>query len=374
MIRRLTLLVPILVGAACSDVGVGPGGPPGTLPPAASTCVIEGESPVSGGVRKDQIPALSNPTFVDLESTEFGYLDDSDRVLGLRWGGEWVAIPLNVLRFHEIVNLNGMGDNLAVTYCPLTGTGIAFERSAVKGAEFGVSGLLWRNNLVMYDRAGDESLWVQMRGRSDCGTSEGTVLTALPISDMTWEAWKWLHPQTLVVSENTGHDIAYTANPYSDYERADAPPLFFVERDERRPFKERVLGIPGGNGSATAIPFGVLAGDERAVLDLVVPAGGGADGFSVVVFWDRLGQTAEAFYSAPDWKGGGVAPGTETRFQVENGRFVDELTGSEWRIDGLAVSGPAAGSRLVEVDGSMIAFWFAWAAMNPGTELVTDLP
>lgn len=373
MPRTVSVLGAIAFLAACEDVPVGPGGGDRDLPRAASTCVIEGESPVSGGVRKDQIPALSNPAFVDLESTEFGYLDDGDRVLGLRWGGEWVAIPINVLRFHEIVNLNGIGENLAVTYCPLTGTGIAFDRSAVDGVEFGVSGLLWRNNLVMYDRSRDESLWVQMRGGSDCGPSEGTSLEPVPIADMTWEAWKWLHPQTLVVSENTGHDIAYTANPYADYERIDSPPLFFVGRDDRRPFKERVLGIPG-EGGGTAVPFGALSGHEKAVLHLVVPGADGADGPSVVILWDRLGETAEAFHSVPQWVGGAVVPGTPATFRVEGGRFVDDQTGSEWQIDGFASSGAAHGSRLIEVEGSMIAFWFAWAAMNPETELVTELP
>lgn len=363
------------MGLACSDGGgsdpTGTGGNRGT-PARAGSCVIEGEAPRSAGTVKDGIPALSNPSLVDPGAPAADYLEEEDRVMGLFWDGEWVALPLNVMRWHEIVNLTKGSVALAVTYCPLTGTGMAFDRGPVNGAEFGVTGLVWRNNLVMYDRSRDESFWPQMRSRADCGVSTGTVLPQLPVAEMTWAGWKRLHPDTRVVSSETGWDRDYTENPYDGYEKIDAPPLFEANGDGRRPPKERVLGIPDGHGGGVAIPFGVLASRSRAAVHLPLPDGAGGSRGSMVIFWDRDTESAEAFLATPDWV---TDPGSQDppRFEVQDGVIVDSLTGSVWTVDGRAVEGPATGSRLREVPESLVAFWFAWVSFNPGTDLVTSL-
>jgi len=369
----MTIIFLTALGVACTDSGVAVGGPgpgSGNFPPSTGgVCLVEGEAPRYGGVAKDGIPALSNPTMVLPDDPLASYVLDEDRIIGLRYGGEWIALPLPVMRYHEIVNLDGGENRLAITYCPLTGTGLAFDRSRIGGAEFGVSGLLWRSNLVMYDRSSGESLWPQMRGRADCGPATGTVLTPQPVSDMTWRAWKELHPDTRVISENTGWKRDYRENVYEDYERIDAPPISNIIPDLRREPKERVLGIPHPEGG-TAIPFGVLPSNALAVLSLSVPAGIiSPDGTPVVVFWDGSKRAMEAFHAVPDWSIELGAAGSEVVFEVENGRIVDSVTGSYWEVDGRAVEGPAAGSKLTEVVGSMTAFWFAWAVFNPDTDL-----
>ena len=95
-------------------------------------------------------------------------------MIGVEVDGEYIAVPHNILWWHEIANFDELG--LAVTYCPLTGSSIAFHRSGVDGAQFGVSGLLYKNNLVMYDRTavdGEDSLWPQMLAGGFCGPAEG---------------------------------------------------------------------------------------------------------------------------------------------------------------------------------------------------------
>jgi hypothetical protein len=186
---------------------------------------------------------------------------------------------------------------------------------------------------------------------------------------MTWGAWKRLHPETRVVSRETGWSRNYGANPYEDYERIDAPPFSDIRPDARRQPKERVLGIPTNLGGF-AVPFGVFPADSNAVLHVLVPGGGAAaQGTGVIVLWDAVGQTAEAFYPTPEWSLTPAPGGSDVTFVVEGDLFVDSLTGSLWAVDGRAVGGPAVGSSLREVRGSMVAFWFAWAAFYPDTEL-----
>ncbi|MBT8398086.1 MAG: DUF3179 domain-containing protein [Gemmatimonadetes bacterium] len=360
-----------LAGFACTNSPLATGGPgngSGNSPiDTGGLCLIEGEPPRSGGVVKDGIPALSNPTMVSPDDPLASYVEDGDRIIGLYYADEWIALPLAILRSHEIVNLDGGSLRLAVTYCPLTGTGMGFDRHRIGENEFGVSGLLWRSNLVMYDRSTGESLWPQMRGRADCGPATGTILTPYPVSDMTWRAWKELHPDTKVISENTGWPRNYRENNYADYERIDAPPISTIIPDLRRQPKERVLGIPHPGGG-TAIPFNVLPANSKAVLRLTIPGGDIAPGgVEVVVLWDGEKQAGEVFYDSPIWSV--EVGGPDPEFYVENDRFVDSATGSLWEVDGRAVEGPASGSRLTEVIGSMTAFWFAWAAFNPDTEL-----
>jgi hypothetical protein len=123
----------------------------------------EFQTQVFSAATRDGIPALTDPELVTPDSPWVEYLLPTDRVIGLEIDRQFLAVPHNILWWHEIVNFNDLG--LAVTYCPLTGSSMVFRRDVVQGAEFGVSGLLFKNNLVMFDRAavgGEDSLWPQM--------------------------------------------------------------------------------------------------------------------------------------------------------------------------------------------------------------------
>jgi len=317
--------------------------------------------PSEAATRPDAIPALTNPTLVPADHEDASYLSDDDRVIGLLVDGAPLAIPLNVARWHENVNIDFEGERLAVSYCPLTGTALTFDRSVLDGAELGVSGLLFRNNLVLFDRgSADRSFFPQMMRSAPCGplARRGLELPMVASWEMRWDAWKRLFPETPVLSSRTGFGRSYTTNPNLEYEQIDNPrTLFPLTHDPRRPPKERVLGIPAGGDGGPVLPFGELDRWERAAIPL--PAGSGG----IVVFWDRAAEAALAFRSWLD--------GESLTFSATEGGYVDDQTGSTWRLDGLAVSGPSAGRRLTPIAESYVAFWFAWADMHPETVVWT---
>lgn len=316
-------------------------------------CSIRLDRLVSGGVPKDGIPALTNPQLGTADEAGWG---DAVRVIGLVVDGQPVAVPHDVLWRHEIANFDFAGLKLAVTYCPLTGSSMAFDRKNAGGSAFGVSGLLYQSNLTMYNRSNPESLWPQMNRAAGCGADNGVQLSMYPVLEVTWAGWRALQPDTRVVTRNTGYNVSYASYPYGDYERIDNPRLLQpLPIDERRPPKERVLGIPDGDGGL-ALPFGEL--DALGPLAAVHEEVGGRP---VVVFWDRGKGGAAAYYAERD--------GNPVRFAVDSDAIVDTESGSTWRLDGRAAAGAHAGAQLEAVPDAYVAFWFAWALFQPETRL-----
>ena len=303
------------------------------------------------------IISLQDPPFIPADHADASYVADNERVVGFILEGEPLAIPLNVLRFHEVVNLTRATASLAMTFCPLTGSSLVFDRSGLGGVEMGVSGLLHFNNLVMYDRAEPASFFTQMRGgAATCGPSArtGASLSVVPSVEIRWDAWKRLHPNTVVVSQDTGDFSfgSYEVNIHADYERIDNPFLLIpFPIDPRLPPKERVLGVPIGGDGGLAFAFEELRRQDRQAVSALNGSG--------VVFWDRSADAAMAFSTQVD--------GQELSFATTANGFVDVETGSDWRFDGLATSGALAGRRLEQITGAFVSFWFAWAAFFPET-------
>jgi len=339
-------------------------------PELSRVCQLTSGNVFDGGPGPDGIPSLVNPTLVSIQDADAGYMDDyaqransqpwapSARVVSLLVGTEAIAVPHNILWSHEIANIDLANRRLAVSYCPLTGSAIVFDASAAETRRFGVSGLLYQNNLIMFDEESG-TLWPQMCRRAASGEKEGTQLQMIPAVEMDWEAWKALHPDGRVVSSKTGYvDRDYTLYPYGDYEISDR--LLFPMPDGidgRLPEKERVLGIPMGGGGV-AVPFSRLQSlGAKAVLELTVERS------DVIVFWDASGRSAAAYRppAGTSW--------TADAFSVEDNKIVDVETGSEWTVEGLAVSGARAGDALDPVPGTFVAFWFAWAAFQPETAI-----
>ena len=322
------------------------------------TCSIPESQIVSGGVPIDGIPAMSDPTLVSPDHADATYVRSWDLVIGIEIDDTHIAVPHNILWWHEIVNFSVFSTPLAVTYCPLTGSSMVFDRTAAGGAEFGVSGLLFQNNLILYDRSEERSLWPQMLRGARCGPRDGQVLEMVPSIEMRWDAWVELHTDTKVVSITSSLNRNYQVYPYGDYESLNNTRTLFPQGDfdGRRPPKERVLGIPYANGGGLAFPFTALdSGGDRLVVN------SRAAGEDIVVFWDHDSQAAVAFE--------GTLEGQTLEFELSDGRYVDVQTGSEWTLDGRAVSGDLEGRRLVQVANAYVAFWFAWAAFVSGTDL-----
>ena len=199
-----------------------------------------------------RVPAILTPRFVP--TGEATFLQDADRVLGLTLGAEAKAYPIKILNWHEIVNDTVGGTAVVVTYCPLCGTGIAFE-ATLQGDRhtFGVSGLLYQSDLLMYDHQ-TESLWSQISMHAVAGPLTGQRLTPIFLEHTTWAAWRTAHPTTLVLSTKTGSFRNYDRDPYTGY--AENRELFFdtAHFDPSYHPKEWVVGIEL-NGVAKAYPF-----------------------------------------------------------------------------------------------------------------------
>lgn len=212
---------------------------------------------LSGGPPRDGIPSIDKPKFWDVAKADT-FLKDDDVVLGLEYEGEGRVYPLRILNWHEIVNDTVKGTPILITYCPLCYTGIAFER-AINGVplEFGVSGKLYNNNLLMYNRPNEaikeESLWSQLLGEAVTGPLTGTKLKQITIDTIRWSDWKKKHPNTMILSTDTGFSRNYNVNPYGNYE-FDPEIIFPVTaKDERLPPKAKIYGIEI-SGKAKAYP------------------------------------------------------------------------------------------------------------------------
>jgi len=209
-----------------------------------------------GGPPRDGIPAINKPRF--LASAEAEFLQDQDYVLGLKLNSVTRAYPIKILNHHEIVNDTFGNQKILVTFCPLCGTGIAFEPEAKgKLLKFGVSGLLYNSDMLLYDLE-TKSLWSQIQGKAISGPMRGALLRTLPITHTTWGDWRHRHPATQVLSTSTGYLRNYQRNPYGDYAR-NTDIYFPVGHLSRRYHpKERVIGIEV-NGKYRAYPFSELA-------------------------------------------------------------------------------------------------------------------
>ena len=162
-----------------------------------------------GGPPKDGIPAIDKPDFTSAGLATF--LRDDDTVLGMVRGGVARAYPVRILNWHEVVNDRFDQDAVVVTYCPLCGTGVAFDaRIDGRVLSFGVSGLLYNSDVLLYDRQ-TQSLWSQLLAQAISGPMKGRRLAMLPLTHTTWVDWRKSHSATQVLSTNTGQTRSYEA-------------------------------------------------------------------------------------------------------------------------------------------------------------------
>ncbi len=263
---------------------------------------------LDGGPPRDGIPALDSPQAVPVAEADW---DDTEIVVGVALGDQARAYPVSILNWHELVNDTLDGRPILVSYCPLCGTALVFDRK-VDGQvrTFGVSGLLYQSDLLLYDRE-SQSLWSQISASAVSGPARGMRLRVLRSASMRWKDWKARHPQTSVLSRVTGHRRDYARNPYAGYSNSEAL-MFSAPRDARYHPKMPTLGIRLPEGPARAYPAVEL---ERA--------GGRVDetfaGYAVSVRYDAASQVFD-------------------------------------------VKAPA---ELEIIEG----FWFAWAAFHPETSV-----
>ena len=174
---------------------------------------------LGGGPAKDGIPAVDDPSFVPI--ADFGNPDDVQALLVVG-DTEVKAYPYNILVWHEIVNDTIDGTPIAVTFCPLCGSAVVFERMLPGGqvTTFGVSGGLLESNMIMFDRA-TETLWQQSTGRALAGEHYPHELELHPFQLLTVGNIKDLYPGAVIQSDDTGFERDYSRNPYSGYDQSD---------------------------------------------------------------------------------------------------------------------------------------------------------
>lgn len=267
-----------------------------------------------GGPGKDGIPAFINPEFLTREEAD-SFLEDSNRVIALQIGSVAKAYPIRILNWHEIVNDYFGNLPVTITYCPLCGTGVAFDsRLDGKVYNFGVSGLLYNNDLIFYDYE-TESLWLQIEMKAITGKHKGKKLKPIPILHTTWGNWKRKHPETVVLAPDIGMKQNYAFNPYREYQASEGLMFPVGKRDARYHPKEMVMGIKI-NGEAKAFPFSELKKSPESF-------GSGVGGTPVIVNFDEDTSTAS-------------------------------ITG----MDGKPLN-------------TIVGFWFAWYAFNSDTLVYT---
>ena len=357
MKNKLFLLVCAVVLFSCSSTSTeetkDPMDPQGGDPNTSKEWSVPITEVLDGGPGKDGIPALENPDFIGAQNA--GFLKDDDLVIGFKNGDDVRAYPHIILDWHEIVN-DTIGDVvLAVTYCPLTGTGIGWNRK-IKGKEttFGVSGLLYNTNLIPYDRA-TNSNWSQILNESVNGSLLGEKVNLIKLVETDWKTWKILYPSTKVVGLNTGFSRTYGTSPYGDYSTNDNRFLFPVSKDDRLPLKERVHAIVDDEDSkvyqfSNFTSTNIFKDSFQAKDYLII----GNENF-IISFELTEGQNILGY----DY----IYDGTSDI-------VVQDSNGNQFNIFGEVVSGPAIGTKL-KSSASFMAYWFSVPAFYE-TEIYTD--
>lgn len=319
--------------------------------PGNSDWLIPSNEIFDGGPGKDGIPALTNPNLTDINS--ISYLNDNDLVIIVKEGEEVRIYPHPILDWHEIINDKIGNRSFALTYCPLTGSGISWNR-IIDGVEttFGVSGLLYNTNLIPYDRL-TNSNWSQMKMQSVNGKLISTLAKTFPIIETSWLTARTLYQNSRVVSTNTGHSRNYGQYPYGNYRTNHSSLIFPVNNtDNRLNAKERVLGV-----------FNNSLQKAYRILDFQEPS----------VFIDEFGGTRFLVYG--DNKNNLI-----TAFELNNSFLektfkksslslpfiIEDDSGNHYDIFGKSRE---SGKPNLITAKSFIAYWFAWAAFYPNTEL-----
>jgi hypothetical protein len=327
---------------------------------------IRVEEVVWGGVLYEGIPALDHPKTVSADAAD--YLQAEEPVFGIELGGAARAYPLRILDWHEMANDTLGGVRFSLAYCTLCSAGIPYAALASDGVsyDFGSSGLLMRSNKLMVDRQ-TRSLWNQFTGRPVLGPLADTEvhLDRLPVVVATWQVWKARHPDTTVLSIDTGFERDYGLGAaYGGYFESDE--TMFPVRTTRTVLeqKQRVFGIElGGVAKAYALDeliYERVINDELGGWPLVLVATS-----SEIRVSGKSQRKGEAHYTA----GATVRAYTGTKIPVpfsmdERGRVLD-MRGIPWKVTEEALVG-TGGERAERLAG-VLSYWFAWNAYHPQT-------
>lgn len=302
-----------------------------------------------GGVRRDGIPPLKNPETIPV--SQAGYLADSDIVFGVEFGGQSRAYPKRILAWHEMVKDVVGGRSINGVYCTLCGSMIVYDTKLDgKHYELGTSGFLYRSNKLMYDHE-TKSMWSTLEGSPVVGplVGQGIELEPLYVVTTTWGQWKSLHPDTDVLSRNTGHRRDYGEGvAYRDYFATDDLMFIVPKLDNRLKNKDEVLIVRDTKTEPIAIAAEFLSNHRIHPITL--------GSRRLVVLTDESG--ANRVYEVGD---------------VTIDRWVDAMHVSSADAETFTVTEDGLVSdqgRTLARAAAHRAFWFGWSAAFPGTKLI----
>jgi hypothetical protein len=309
-----------------------------------------------GGVTVNGIPPLRYPTVLPVRDA--GYLKDSNVVFGIVVNGEARAYPKRILAWHEMAIDRVGGLELSIVYCTLCGTVIPYE-SVANGRHYklGTSGLLYQSNKLMFDEDSN-SLWSTFEGVPVVGAlvGSGVTLARRPVVTTTWGEWSKLHPNTSVLSLDTGHRRDYSEGAaYRSYFASDDLMFDVSRKDARLKNKAEVLvmQLPSADGPANTIPVAI---DARLLKSRPVYSFS-AGGAQYVVVTSRQG--ANRAFRAP------VAFPDQ-----QSGPTVRDASGRSWQVTEEALILATDPSMRAPRVNAGRAFWFGWFAQFPKTMLL----
>ena len=304
-----------------------------------------------GGVKQDGIPPLRQPKMI--KTSEADYLDDSNIVFGLEVNGDIRAYPKRILAWHEMFVDEIGGEAIAGVYCTLCGTVIIYD-IVVDGVrhEIGTSGFLYRSNKLMYDKD-TQSLWSTFGGEPVIGplVGKGIKLPHRYVVTTTWGEWKKRHPESLVLSLNTGHNRNYDEGiAYQQYFATDELMFNVPKLDTRLNNKSEVLGLIFNQH-----PDKPLAIDVNYLADNPI-------------YHDQIADSK--FIALTDISGA-------IRVYENNGLKFDQWDQKYQAIDENGLAWTLSESQLKSENGDILsrlpanrAFWFGWYSAYPHTRLV----
>ncbi|MEF8776438.1 MAG: DUF3179 domain-containing protein [Haloarculaceae archaeon] len=379
--RRRRFLEALAAGTTVGLAGCRDGRPPGTPTPGTTRTAGVTSTPrtptaaplgnvslpvptekLRAAIPKDQIPAIVDPEFAaDWSSVDAPpeidrpLLPDDTPILGVTRGGGARAYPLRILNWHEVVN-DSFGGPLLVTYCVLCGSGVVAERTA-EGEEtlFGVSGQLWRDDLVLYDQA-TESLWSQLLATAIRGPLTGERLPLVPVTLATWGEWQRSNPNVDVLLPPPHSDTLRGREATYDYfepkyHYGSERQIIGYDSSGEPARRTLVLGIQNGT-VARAYPFNAVreadvVNDRVGDLPVVVTV---TPGNGMEAYVRRVGNNVLRFRPA--------------------GKRHMKAGGSRWtRATGLATGGSHSGTRLTRANENPPMFWIGWSNFHPDTDV-----
>jgi len=340
----------LLISCSSSDVN-------GDTPPDGTNnqWLIPISQVKDGGPGKDGIPSIDSPNFTT--ATNASFLNDNDLVVGVVKDNEAKAYPHIVLDWHEVVNDEINGTFITLNYCPLTGTAFGWESmSDGTRTTFGVSGLLYNANLILYDRNTDSN-WSQLRLECVNGSLINNKPTLINVVETNWKTWKMLYPNTQVLNTQTGFSRTYGTSPYGDYSINNNRFIFRPEiTNAALPNKERVYAIIDGDNSKvyqfSDFENGQIIRDTFNGKNYLIA------GNEDLIYGFRLSSDHEDLTFEYDFNG------TEA--------FFKDNEGNKWNIFGKAIEGPRTGETLTGAK-SVMSYWFAIAAFYPNPEIYSAL-